>query len=161
MGLLDDVLDFLFKKNEEPEAQKDGNYNKKQSLVTNKEMEFYKNLEDMFGSNYKVQTQINLASVVDKTLHSKYRSELFRNIDFGIFDKESLKPLVLIELNDKTHKNKDRYERDLKVRDILKQSGIPLLTFYTNMPNEYDYVYERINKELKKYKTGILRKLFS
>ena len=121
-------------------------------------MEFYKNLDYMFegSKKYKLQTQVNLASIVDKNFYSKYRNELFRNIDFGIFDKKTLKPLLMIELNDYTHNYKIRKERDEKVKEILKQSGIPLITFYTNKPNEFDYVFERIENELNKYKKGIL-----
>ena len=58
-----------------------------------------------------VLPQVNLASVIDKKGDSNFRNELFRNIDFGVFNKD-FKPLVLIEINDNTHFRKDRIERD-------------------------------------------------
>ncbi|WP_289475094.1 DUF2726 domain-containing protein, partial [Klebsiella pneumoniae] len=70
--------------------------------------------EKNFGDKFKIQSQVNLASVVNKIDMSKYRNELFRNVDFGFFDKETLKPLLLVEINDSTHKIKSRYQRDLK-----------------------------------------------
>lgn len=131
---------------EETEEEKP-TYTKKESLVTNNELNFYKKLENVFGNKYKVQTQINLASIIDKN-NSYYKTDLFRNIDYGIFDKNTLKPLVLIELNDSTHKNKKRYERDLKIREMLKEANIPLVTFYTTYENKEEYIKNRIEKIL-------------
>lgn len=123
-------------------------YEQKDSLLTHHEKYFYDILEENFGINYKVQCQVNLASIINKTEQSKYQNELFRNVDFGIFDKETLKPLLLIEINDSSHKNKNRYERDLKVREILKQSNLNLITFYTSYENKKDYVIQRVKENL-------------
>ena len=127
----------------------DKKYSKK-SVITHYEKYFYDIFEKNFGNDYKIQTQINLASVVEKNYQNKYRNELFKNIDFGIFDKETLETLLLIEINDKTHKSKERYDRDLKVREILNQSGIKLLTFYSSYPNKEEYIVKRVKEELEK-----------
>lgn len=119
-------------------------YQQKESLLTNYEKYFYDIFERNFGDKYKIQTQVNLASVITKTNKFKYQNELYRNIDFGFFDKETLKPLLLIEINDATHQNKNRYERDLKVRNILEQAGIKLITFYSFYDNNEDYIVHRI-----------------
>ena len=91
-----------------------------------------------------VQPQVNLASVIEKNIKHKYVNELFRNIDFGIFDKNFHKLLLAIEINDSSHLKKDRLIRDLKVEKILNQANIKLIKFYTNMPNEKLYVTNRI-----------------
>lgn len=119
-------------------------YKAKNSILTNNEKEFYNKLFQVVDKNYLVLPQINLGSVVEKIDGSKFRNELFRIIDFGIFDRKTLKPLLLIELNDKTHKQAERYQRDLKVREILKDAGLPLLTFYSSYPNEIDYLHKKI-----------------
>lgn len=160
MGFADKLKNILFG-DEEPQAEEDGNYERKDSLLTKTELEFFNKLRNLYGQKYHLQAQVSLRSVTSKTIYSKYINELFRDIDFGIFDNKTLKPLVLIELNDKTHKNADRHERDLKVRDILKQSGIPLVTFYTDKPNDEKYLYTTINEELKKYKKGLLTKFLT
>ena len=67
---------------------------------------------------------MNLASVIQKE-NTKYRTELFRNIDFGIFNKD-FELLLLIELNDKSHIQRNRKIRDRKVKNILKECNIPL-----------------------------------
>ena len=118
-------------------------YELKTSLVSKAELQFYKKLEYLYGNSYKIQVQVNLASIINK--NDTFRNDLFRNIDFGIFEKETLKPLLLIELNDSTHKNYKRYNRDIKIREILKQVQMPLITFYTDYDNNSDYIKKRID----------------
>ena len=110
-------------------------------LFTNKNI--LKDLE----KDYNIVPQLVLASVVDKTSKQKYRSELYRIIDFAIFSKDYSKLLLLIELNDNTHNQRKRKDRDLKVKKICNFAGIKLITFYTKYPNEKDYIINRINKE--------------
>ena len=123
-------------------------YDKKESLITSYEKYFYDIFEKNFGDKFKIQTQVNLASVVNKIDSSKYRNELFRNVDFGFFDKETLKPLLLIEINDSTHKIKSRYQRDLKVREILQAAKINLITFYSFYENKEEYIVNKISNLL-------------
>ena len=135
------------KDNEETTVPKD--YIKKDSLLTKNELAFFNKLRILYKNKYHIQTQVSLRSVITKTKQSKYINELFKDIDFGLFDINTLEPLVLIELNDSTHKNANRYQRDLKVRKLLEESGIPLITFYSSMPNELDYLKKRVNEVIK------------
>ncbi|HIS86762.1 MAG TPA: DUF2726 domain-containing protein [Candidatus Caccenecus avistercoris] len=64
-----------------------------------------------------------------------------------MFSKE-YELLLLIELNDASHNQIKRKDRDLKVKKILNDCNIPLLTFYTFYPNEKNYVLNRIIKFL-------------
>ena len=118
----------------------------KKYFMTSSEKIFYQKIMS-FNKDYVVIPQLNLASINEKK-DAKYRTELFRNVDYAIFSK-NFDILLLIELNDITHKNKKRYERDQKVKEILKTCNIPLLTFYTSYPNEEQYVIDRINTTLK------------
>ena len=134
--------------NHELNVYNDIGYQQKESLVTNHEKYFYDIFEKNFSDKYKIQTQVNLASVVSKLGQFRYQNELYRNIDFGFFEKETLKPLLLIKINDATHEKAERYARDLKVRNILNQAGIKLLTFYSFYDNREDYIIDRIKKTL-------------
>lgn len=117
------------------------------NLATNNEMYFYNIIENHFGNKYKIQTQVNLASIIEKTNNDKFRNELFRNIDIGIFEKETLRPLLLIEINDKTHLEQKRIKRDEKVKEICKIANIKLITFPA-YENDEDYIIEKIEREL-------------
>lgn len=127
-------------------ATADIKYEKK-PIMSNYEIMFYNRMKDL-EKDYNIVPQLVLASVVDKTSKQKYRSELYRIIDFAIFSKDYSKLLLLIELNDNTHNQRKRKDRDLKVKKICNFAGIKLITFYTKYPNEKDYIINRIKKEI-------------
>lgn len=124
----------------------------RKKLMTDYEYKFYNILKEL-EDNYTIVPQLNLAAVVKKINNNRYYSELFRNIDFAIFTKDYQELLLLIELNDQTHNNYNRKDRDLKVKKICNDIGVKLMTFYTKYPNEKAYVINRIKNELSDNKT--------
>ena len=123
----------------------------KKRLMTPCEMDFYLKIKDL-EQYYRIIPQLNLATIVNKITNTKYYNDLFRNIDFAIFTPDYSDVLLLIELNDNTHSQKNRKARDLKVQQICDEIGVPLLKFYTNYPNEKNYVLNRIITEINKNK---------
>ena len=118
--------------------------------MTKNEQYFFNVINKAFSEKYLIMPQVNLASILNKEKQypNEYQNELFRNIDFGIFDKETTAPLLLIEINDKTHNEKKRQYRDIKVKEILQNANIKLITFYTEYPNKEDYIINRIKENL-------------
>lgn len=119
----------------------------KKPFMTDYEMVFYSNLREL-EPEYKVIPQVNLATIVRK-INKGYINELFKNIDFAVFDSECKNLLLLIELNDSTHNKSNRKDRDLRVKRICNDANIKLITFYTKYPNEKEYVLNRIKNEIK------------
>ena len=128
---------------------------KKKSIMTKAEMRFYNKIKCL-EPEYKVIPQVNLASIISKENNNRYYTDLFRNIDFAIFDNNLDAVLLLIELNDGTHNLKKRKRRNYKIKKICKAAGIPLLFFYTKYPNEKDYVINRIKDVINKTKRNNL-----
>ena len=122
-------------------------YTAKDSLMTDCEKKFFQVIKDIAGASYIVQAQVNLASIIDKESVAKYRNELFRNVDLGIFDSD-YKPVLLIEINDPTHKTKERRDRDIKVHKICKAANIPLITFWTDYGVDEGYIRHRMSEYL-------------
>ena len=119
----------------------------KKPLLTGAELNFLDIMKEL--ERYVIIVpQVNLASVVQKNGEYKWQTELYRNIDFGIFDKD-YNLLLLIELNDSSHSNPSRQSRDIRVKEICEQAGIDLMTFYTNKPNEKSYVLHRISEKIR------------
>lgn len=118
-------------------------------FLTYSEKNFYLKLQPLENMGYKIIPQINLATVIQKHSAQKFHNELFRIIDFGIFDHD-FNLLLLIELNDQTHNQINRKDRDLKVKNLCNLAKINLITFYTKYPNNNEYVINRILKELNK-----------
>lgn len=122
-------------------------YSSKDSLMTDCEKSYFEVIKKLVEPSYTIQPQINLASVIDKDTHARYRNELFRNIDFGIFDK-NYKLLVLIEINDQSHTMQNRKERDQKVKAICAEANIPLITFWTKYGVNEAYIRNRLSEHL-------------
>lgn len=120
-------------------------YKAKESIISKTEEYFWKILKSLYEDKYIITPQVNLATIIDKTKDNYYRNDLFRNIDFVIFTKIDYKPKVLIEINDATHNEPKRQYRDIKIKEIIKEAGYPLITFWAHMPNEVYYIKKRID----------------
>lgn len=120
----------------------------KKNIMTATEINFYNKLKDILGDKYIIWPQINLAAIINKNgsfnYKRRFQTELYHNIDFGIFDKDTFELLLLIELNDNSHYKPDRKKRDENVKSLCYQSGYKIVTFWVDKPNEYEYVKNRI-----------------
>jgi len=125
-------------------------YHKKEKTITANEKYFLNIIKANF-SNHDVRFQVPLSSIIEKEkeFEKQYQNELNRIIDIGIFDNETTTPLLLIEINDNTHKRKDRQARDIKVKNICEQANIKLITFWTEYDNEESYIVNRIKKAIE------------
>lgn len=124
---------------------------KTRNIMTNCESNFFYKLKQLEQElNVRIQPQVNLGTIIEKTNNTKYRNELFRNIDFGVFTQNYERLLLLIELNDSSHKNYTRAKRDKKVEEICRDANIKLITFYTRYPNTKEYIRNKIIQELSK-----------
>lgn len=139
------ILKFLglISDEKESEKQRDKTIYQMKPLMTEYEQHFYNTIKSL-EEKYEIVPQLNLACVVKKINNNNYYTDLFRNIDFAIFDKDYNKLLLLIEINDKTHNTYKRKDRDLKVQKICDDISVKLIKFHTNKPNEKSYVLNRI-----------------
>lgn len=126
------ILVFLGLINEKKEIIREETIYQKRNLMTNYEYKFYQNIKEL-EDEYQIVPQLNLAAVTKKINNNRYYSELFRNIDFAIFSKDYQELLLLIEINDQTHNNYNRSDRDMKVKKICNDIGVKLITFYTKL----------------------------
>ena len=125
----------------------------KKTFMTNYERYFYNIFKELERElNIIVHPQVNLATIIQKEGNSRYINELFRNIDFAIFDKDYNEIILVIEINDKTHSAKSRKRRDIRVARILESADIKLIKFYSKYPNKEDYVKNRIKDEILNFR---------
>ena len=122
-------------------------YELKPSLITYVEKPYLDAVREAVPAGYIVQPQVNLASIINKKGNSKYQNELFRNIDIGIF-YPNYKPLALIEINDMSHNDHRRQERDKKVKLICEEAGIQLITLWTKYGVNKEYITDRVNQAI-------------
>lgn len=150
MGLCDCDKDFSYEAKDalEEDDVDEVEYCKK-CIMTKNETVFFNKLKKLCPNNYFLQCQIPLSSIVEKHSDSKFANELYRTIDFGFINIKTMQVDLLIEHNDSSHSKSNRIYRDIKVKDICKKAGITLLTFWTNYPNEVEYIKSKIEKYLK------------
>lgn len=115
---------------------------KKQALISKSEQAFFAAIKESLPPDYYVFPQINLASFIEKNDNSRYHNELFRNVDF-LITSSTYNPLVVIEINDMTHMDAERKERDIKVEKICDEAGVKRITFWTSYGVNNTYIKEK------------------
>lgn len=123
-------------------------YELKRNLMSKTEQDYYKAIRTSLPENYQVFPQVNLASFILKNDDSRYHNELFRNVDFLITDAE-YRPKFIVEINDQTHLNFDRKERDEKVKRICEEAGIPIVFLWTSYGVNPEYIRKRFDEVIQ------------
>lgn len=124
-------------------------YDVRKALISKSEQSFFIAIKSAVPEGYCVFPQINLASFIDRTDDARFHNELFRNVDFLVTDAE-YSPKFIVEINDQTHLNNERRERDEKVQKICEEAGIPILRLWTSYGVNPEYIKGRINETLSK-----------
>jgi hypothetical protein len=83
-------------------------------------------------SKYYIFPQVSLASLVyvekDTGAYQTWHNKIDRkSVDFVLFDRSTISPVLAIELDDSSHEREDRQERDIFVDNVLAKVGLPLL----------------------------------
>ena len=131
-------------KGEKPLAK----YERKASVMSRTEHKFLYTLRQINPAKYEVLPKVALFNVINKVTNAAYRNELFRVCDYCFVDKDTFEPLLLVELNDSSHKRADRRMRDEKVAAICRSAGLPLVTFWLNEDLSYIAVKKIIIKNI-------------
>ncbi len=122
-------------------------YAPKQALMTRAEQNFYNAIISTIPQGFHVYPQVNLATFIRRTDGAHYQNELYRNVDF-LITNEFYVPRIVIEINDSTHMDRKRQERDKKVHDILEEAGIPIFTLWTSYGINQNYIARKIEEFL-------------
>ena len=73
-----------------------------------------------------------------------------KHVDFLLYDPQTLRPLLGIELDDKSHQRKDHQERDCFKNGVFSATGLPL----ARVPVRHSYQVFKLNQFLQK-KAGL------
>lgn len=106
----------------------------KEHFMTKSESEFFRMLDKVASDRYYIFPQAHLSAILDHKVTGQNWKYAFRHIngksvDYVLCDRETLKPVYAVELDDPTHEYPDRQERDHEVERILQSAGIPLVRF--------------------------------
>ena len=102
-------------------------------LMSKAERSFFGVLEQVTDSSkYYLFPQVSLNNLVEvengtgsyQTYHNKVDR---KSVDFVLFDRSTISPVLAIELDDSSHDREDRQKRDAFVDRVLTKAGLPLL----------------------------------
>lgn len=108
-------------------------YLKKDSLLTEAERKFYLILSEIIGNDYLIFSKVRMAGLLylpkmNNSDYYHYQNKIqSKHVDFLICDKENIKPLLVLELDDSSHLKIDRILRDTLVDKIFESAQIPIL----------------------------------
>ena len=147
------------------------NYYIKFPSLNKKEEEFYRLVKKYLNKKFVITPQVNLQTIIETDTYTR-NDELYRNIDFIIFDTKFYTPIIAIELNGRQHYTNEYWiERDKSVKSILDDCGIEFLQiknedlgqihnkFIKNLNNNLKKIYKVVKKEIKELQTKWTNKL--
>lgn len=106
----------------------------KRKIMTDREAIFYEKLVKVCGDSIVVFPQIHLSSlfshyVKGQSFASAFKKINGKSVDFVLCWKADLRPILAIELDDKSHSKSDRVARDKFVEELFMNASFPLLRF--------------------------------
>ncbi len=129
-------LGFLFRafgaKSADADVQIDAPFEAKRFLFSKAEKSFFLVLVQAIPPEYRVFPKVRLADVLavrrgTEKYHSHFNRISAKHFDFLICDRDAIAPRLAIELDDSSHEESDRVERDDFVNRACKAAGLPLL----------------------------------
>ena len=120
-------------------------YIKKEYLLTQTELKFYKVLKIITDElNLVICPQVSLYEIIKNNDYKDFNRIAKKNIDF-VITEPNLKIKLCIELDDYTHNQQKRIERDNFVNEILKNADVKILRI--TVQNYYNL--EELKKKIK------------
>lgn len=128
-------------------------FKRKDFLLNIPERQFFEGLQQIIPAECIVFPQIVLSNIIQVTSSRKefwtYQNKINRKtIDFVIFEKQYLKPIIAIEYDGKTHNRSDRQERDDFVNKALESAGIKSLHIRHQKNINFEEIKNKINELL-------------
>ena len=146
--IVDRITDWLILRDEEKSPrQKEYPYLIRDDFLSVAEISFYHVLRNAVSDWAVVCPKIPLSDLfyVKTSDNSKFRTYTNKidrkHLDFLLCDPKSMRPLLGLELDDKSHQRKDRQERDDLVENIFKVTKLPLV----RMPVRHTYPVMELN----------------
>lgn len=109
---------------------------KKKALLSHAERSFYGVLSQAVGDRFVILSKVVLYEFIG--IHSQENRGIWqtfmnkinqKNVDFIICDSATMDVLLVIELDDKSHDNTKRRDRDAFVDKVMAIAEIPILHF--------------------------------
>lgn len=125
-------------------------YSRQKSLFTRAELSFYRALQEATTDQYLVFGKVRVADVLKPQTENRgdwqraFNKISAKHFDFVLCDRDSLKVLAAVELDDSSHQRVDRIKRDDFLNQAVESAGLPLIRF----PVQTAYDREAIQRHI-------------
>lgn len=129
---IDFISDLLFEKEAETSSI-EYPYHLVDEFLSSAEHNFFFNLKAVVGDSAYIFSKVKLSDLFyaktgEYGKNRSYTNRIDRkHVDFLLCDAKTLKPLLGIELDDKSHQRADRQERDDFVNHVFQAAKLPLM----------------------------------
>lgn len=132
-----------------PQASPSSKYERAKSLLTPTEAHFYQTLRSTVGPMAVIQCKVRLADLLLAPRHdiTAFRRVSQKHVDFVLCEQLTLRPLVAVELDDRSHDRPDRQRRDQFVDSAYQSAGLPIV----HIPVEKEYNPARLLETITPY----------
>jgi len=131
------IADFLSEMGREPTDKVEFPYLLRDDFLSRAELSFYLVLKNTLTDRALISPKVGLADLFyvksnDPSKFRTYTNKIDRkHVDFLLCDPKTVKPILGIELDDKSHQKSDRKERDAFVEQVFKAASLPLVRIKT------------------------------
>lgn len=108
-------------------------YFKQKCLFTPTEMKFLKVLQEAVGDDYAIMGKVRMADIFgikaperSKEYFSHFGKIKAKHFDFLLCLKDTMEPVIVIELDDYSHQRPERRKRDFFVNDLCFKANFPI-----------------------------------
>jgi len=122
---------------------------RRREFLSNAEMKFFQVLRQVCDSDYYVAPKVGLWALVqgEKTEYGNERGWAKisqKHLDFVLLNPRLMKPVLVVELDDSSHLNPERREKDVEKDAILRQVNIPVSRVTARASYDVDKLRETI-----------------
>jgi len=152
---LDFVNDLLFEK-DETSSKIEYPYYQVDEFISPAELNFFFNLKAVVGDSAQIFSKVKLSDLFyaktgDFGKNRSYNNRIDRkHVDFLLCDPQTLKPILGIELDDKSHQRPDRQERDDFVNNVFQVAKLPLI----HIPVQRSYSQNELKAKIAVHVSG-------
>lgn len=135
-------------------------YRKSKSVLTYRERVLLRAIRRAVDGGYTILMKVRMGDFVwlanepnDRKFHNN--QILCKHVDFLLCNKFTLEPLLVIELDDKSHKKSDHAERDKFKDETFESIGLPIIRVELQESYNADELKKRIEEKIAVMEMGI------
>ena len=152
---IDFISDLLFEKDEKS-SKIEFPYHQVDDFISPAELNFFFNLKSVIGDSAQIFSKVKLSDLFyaktgDFGKNRSYNNRIDRkHVDFLLCNPKTLKPILGIELDDKSHQRADRQERDDFVNHVFEAAKLPLM----HVSVQRSYSQSELKSKISAYLSG-------